>query len=104
MEGEVTLFHITRKLNNYETGNFRDEFSFTTILYKKMTVLKILYLCLAAVLTGCAVSKDPLRKEIKLLQKGIIKDDTSYVYALPFERGKAYFLMQGYFSSFTHKE
>jgi murein DD-endopeptidase MepM/ murein hydrolase activator NlpD len=45
-----------------------------------------------------------LRNEVKLLQKGIIKDDTSYVYALPFEEGRQYFLIQGYFSSFTHRE
>lgn len=55
-------------------------------------------------LFGCAVSKDPLRKQVKLLQKGIIKDDTSYVYTLPFEEGKSYFLVQGYFSRFSHKE
>lgn len=34
-------------------------------------------------ITGCAASNNPLRKEIELLQKGIVKDDTSYVYALP---------------------
>ena len=34
---------------------------------------------------GCSVSKNPLRKEVKALQKGIIKDDSSYVYALPYE-------------------
>jgi hypothetical protein len=55
-------------------------------------------------LCSCAVSKNPLRREVKLLQKGIIKDDTSYVYALPFEEGKAYCLIQGYFSHFSHKE
>ena len=53
---------------------------------------------------GCAVSKNPLRKEVKLLQKGVIKDDTSYVYALPYEEGRSYRLMQGYFGPFTHKE
>jgi murein DD-endopeptidase MepM/ murein hydrolase activator NlpD len=53
---------------------------------------------------SCYVSKDPLRKEVKLLQKGIIKDDTSYVYALPFEKGTAHRLMQGYFGPFSHKE
>jgi murein DD-endopeptidase MepM/ murein hydrolase activator NlpD len=67
-------------------------------------MLKIIYLFFVISIAGCAASKDPLRKEIKLLQKGIIKDDTSYVYALPFEKGKKYFLIQGYFSSFTHKE
>ena len=53
---------------------------------------------------GCSVSNNPLRKEIKLLQKGKIKDDTSYIYALPFESGKAHLLVQGYFGSFSHKE
>ncbi|MBK8309704.1 MAG: hypothetical protein IPL04_01240 [Chitinophagaceae bacterium] len=55
-------------------------------------------------LISCGVSKNPLRKEVKLLQKGIIKDDTSYVYALPFEEGKSFRVIQGYFSPFTHKE
>jgi len=55
-------------------------------------------------LIGCTVSKNPLRKEIKLLQKGIIKDDTSYVYALPFENKKSHLLVQGYFGGFSHKE
>jgi murein DD-endopeptidase MepM/ murein hydrolase activator NlpD len=53
---------------------------------------------------GCAVSKNPLRKEVKLLQKGIIKDDTSYVYALPFAINTSHRLVQGYFGHFSHKE
>lgn len=53
---------------------------------------------------GCTVSKNPLRKQVKQLQKGIIKDDTSYVYTLPFEPGKKYRLVQGYFGPFSHKE
>ena len=60
------------------------------------------FLCLF--LISCSVSKNPLRKQVKLLQRGIIKDDTSYVYALPFEVGRSYCLIQGYFSRFTHKE
>lgn len=55
-------------------------------------------------LAGCSVSNNPLRKEIKQLQKGIIADDTSYVYALPYEEGKTFRVIQGYFSRFTHKE
>jgi murein DD-endopeptidase MepM/ murein hydrolase activator NlpD len=55
-------------------------------------------------LLGCSVSNNPLRKEVKLLQKGMIKDDSSYVYGLPFENGKAHFLVQGYFGKFSHKE
>lgn len=53
---------------------------------------------------SCYVSNNPLREEIKLLRKGIIKDDTSYVYALPYKTWKNYRVIQGYFSSFTHKE
>jgi murein DD-endopeptidase MepM/ murein hydrolase activator NlpD len=70
----------------------------------KFPRLYFLSFILPAFLAGCYVSKDPLRKEVKLLQKGTIKDDTSYVYALPFEEGKAYRLMQGYFGPFSHKE
>ncbi len=54
--------------------------------------------------TACTVSKNPMRKEVRLLQKGVITEDTSYVYGLPYEKGKSYRMVQGYFSSFTHKE
>lgn len=57
-----------------------------------------------ALLTACSVSNNPLRKEVKQLQKGILKDDTSYIYALPFKTGKKYRVIQGYFSRYTHKE
>lgn len=55
-------------------------------------------------LAGCYVSKNPMRDEVKRLQKGRVKDDTSYVYALPYEEGKSFYMVQGYFSSFTHRE
>ncbi len=45
-----------------------------------------------------------MRKQVKQLQKGILRDDTSYVYALPFEPGKKYRVIQGYFSRYTHRE
>jgi len=53
---------------------------------------------------ACRVSHNPMRKEVRLLQKGIIRDDTSYVYGLPYKNGKAYWLVQGYFSRFSHRE
>lgn len=53
---------------------------------------------------SCSVSKNPLRKQVKQLQKGTLKDDTSFIYALPFPAGKKYKVIQGYFSRFTHKE
>lgn len=63
------------------------------------------FLVFVLILTAsCSVSKNPLRQQVKLLQKGILKDDTSYVYALPFPGGKKYKVIQGYFSRFTHKE
>lgn len=66
--------------------------------------MRLFVFILPFLLTACSVSKNPLRKEVKLLQKGIIEDDTSYVYALPFEEGKSFRVIQGYFSGFTHKE
>jgi murein DD-endopeptidase MepM/ murein hydrolase activator NlpD len=65
---------------------------------------KWLWLAATLFLISCSVSNNPLRKEVKLLQKGIIKDDSSYVYSLPFENGKAHFLVQGYFGKYSHKE
>jgi murein DD-endopeptidase MepM/ murein hydrolase activator NlpD len=67
-------------------------------------VIKIFLFISVLTLSACSVSKNPLRKQTKLLQKGVIKDDTSYVYALPFEKGKSFRVIQGYFSRMTHKE
>lgn len=44
-----------------------------------------------------------MHHEIKMLQKGVIKDDSSFVYQLPFEENKSHLLVQGYFSRYTHK-
>jgi murein DD-endopeptidase MepM/ murein hydrolase activator NlpD len=54
--------------------------------------------------TACSVSSNPLRTQINKLQKQQLKDDTSYVYQLPFENGKKNFIIQGYFGAFSHKE
>ena len=59
---------------------------------------------LSLLVIGCSVSKNPLRKEVKALQKGNIKDDSSYVYALPYENKTTHLLIQGYFSHFSHRE
>lgn len=55
-------------------------------------------------LTACSVSNNPMREQVKRLQKGELKDDTSHVYALPYRAGKKYRVIQGYFSRYTHKE
>jgi len=69
---------------------------------KSFTDLSLVIFCCSMV--SCAVSNNPLRKEVKLLQKGAIKDDTSYVYILPFENKKKHLLVQGYFGVWSHKE
>ncbi len=57
------------------------------------------------VLTSCSVSHNPMRNDVRRLQKGVYsKEDTSFVYALPFKDGKAYWMVQGYFSHFSHRE
>lgn len=55
------------------------------------------------VLTGCVATNNPQRKEVKDLQKGRTKEDTSYVYSLPFEKGTRHLVVQGYFSAYSHK-
>ena len=67
-------------------------------------MVKIILFISLLFFVGCSVSKNPLRREVKHLQKGIIKADTSYVYALPYEEGKTFRVIQGYFSRLTHKE
>ncbi len=54
-------------------------------------------------LTGCAVNKNPAYEAVRNLQKGNVTDDSSYVYALPYQKGKSHLAVQGYYSSFSHK-
>lgn len=56
-------------------------------------------------LTGCVsrAGNDPQRITGRLLQKGKIKEDTSFIYSLPYQKGTSHLLVQGYFSSFSHK-
>jgi murein DD-endopeptidase MepM/ murein hydrolase activator NlpD len=73
-------------------------------LVKRYRVFNLFLSTWLVVLISCEVSKNPLRRETKLLLKGVIKDDTSYVYALPYENKTSHLLIQGYFSRFSHKE
>ena len=62
------------------------------------------FLLLAVLISaGCSVSNNPQREQLKGLQKGRIKDDSSYIYRLPYEEGKSHLLVQGYFSRYTHR-
>lgn len=65
-------------------------------------MMKYSLLLFIVFLSACSVSKDPLRRQIKQLQKGELRDDTSYVYTLPYETGTSPFIVQGYFGPFSH--
>lgn len=54
-------------------------------------------------LASCSLSNNPQRRHIQLLQKGKIQEDTSYVYWLPYAEGTTHRLVQGYFSSYSHR-
>ncbi len=58
---------------------------------------------LLVVFSSCSVSKDPMRETARLLQKGKLTEDTSWIYALPYKEGTSHLLIQGYFSRFSHK-
>jgi murein DD-endopeptidase MepM/ murein hydrolase activator NlpD len=70
------------------------------LFIKKINILLLLIVC---AMMSCTVSNNPQRTQIRQLQKGIIKDDTSFVYHLPFEKNKSHLLVQGYFSRYSHK-
>lgn len=53
-------------------------------------------------LTGIAV-KAQQQYSTADLKNGKFKDDSSYIYSLPFETGKKVFLVQGYETMFSHK-
>lgn len=65
--------------------------------------MKFILPFICVLLFGCAASKNPMKKELKLLRNGVLQDDSSAVYGLPFENDKAHLLVQGYFGSFSHK-
>jgi murein DD-endopeptidase MepM/ murein hydrolase activator NlpD len=73
------------------------------ILFKINILLSFVFF-VEAVFTSCSVSSNPLRTEIKSLQNGKRKDDSSFIYQLPFEPGKKRLIVQGYFGAFSHKE
>jgi murein DD-endopeptidase MepM/ murein hydrolase activator NlpD len=68
-----------------------------------INTLKICIVVAVSILTACSASKDGLKREIRLLQKGKIIDDTSYIYELPYEKGNSHLLIQGYYGHYTHK-
>src|SRR6185503_20270616 len=69
-----------------------------------MVINRVFLFGLLRLLAACSASKNPLRKQTKLLEKGILQADTSYVYQLPFENRTSHLIVQGYFGPFSHKE
>jgi murein DD-endopeptidase MepM/ murein hydrolase activator NlpD len=69
-----------------------------------MTRLFLLIVSLVLIgLFGCVSIKDPYQKHVRNLQKGRVTEDTSFVYQLPYEEGKSYRMIQGYYSAYSHK-
>jgi murein DD-endopeptidase MepM/ murein hydrolase activator NlpD len=69
---------------------------------KKIRQATVCFLLLSIV--SCSVSTDPRRNYVRALQKGKIKEDTSYVYGLPYKLGRSHLVVQGYFSHYSHKK
>ena len=65
--------------------------------------MRIIIFFISLTMLGCSVSKDPWRKKVRQLQKGEITEDSSFVYSLPFEEGKSFMVIQGYYSNYSHK-
>ena len=82
--------------------NLKDKVLHPVILYSLYKCH--LYLILSLVLlSGCAANKSTEAVRFRALQKGRVKDDSSYVYSLPYAKGDRHYLVQGYFSRFTHR-
>jgi len=54
--------------------------------------------------SSCVTSRTAEQIHARQLQKGKITEDTSYVYALPYENNASHFLIQGYYSALSHKQ
>lgn len=64
----------------------------------------LVYILVIGTFYSCAVSNNPQRTQFIQLQKGKINDDTSYLYSLPYNKNETHRLVQGYFSTLSHKE
>lgn len=64
----------------------------------------LVYIFFVTVFYSCAVSNNPQRKQFRQLQSGKLKEDTSYLYSLPYNKNETHCLVQGYFSRLSHKE
>lgn len=65
--------------------------------------MKLILFLPIIIIFSCVATNSPQRTAAKNLQKGKIKEDTSYVYALPYEEGSSLLIVQGYYSAYSHK-
>jgi len=70
-------------------------------LRKSPTVL--IYLACVIFISSCVATRTPQQELALKLQQGKITEDTSYIYSLPYEEGKKFWVVQGYFSTLSHK-
>lgn len=68
-----------------------------------MHTLKFILLSILVVFAACNASRTAEQREARKLWKSNTSEDTSYVYALPYEEGTSHLLIQGYYSAFSHK-
>lgn len=69
----------------------------------KLKSVKFLLSITILMLTSCVASNTSQRTSVRNLQKGKIKEDTSFVYSLPYKKGLSPLIVQGYYSAFSHK-
>lgn len=67
-----------------------------------MKLVSFFLILLVILFSACNSARQESRNEIKRLRANEASD-SSFVYTLPFERGKAYRVIQGYFGRFSHK-
>lgn len=53
--------------------------------------------------SSCVATRTPQQRTALNLQRGKITEDTSYIYSLPYKQGKKFMVVQGYFSTLSHK-
>jgi murein DD-endopeptidase MepM/ murein hydrolase activator NlpD len=66
--------------------------------YRISVALLISLLCF-----NCGPPRTTIQQEARNYQKGKLKEDTSFVYQLPYEFGTKHRVIQGYYSKHTHK-
>jgi murein DD-endopeptidase MepM/ murein hydrolase activator NlpD len=86
--------------------------SLTELINKKFFIFKtspmnktiIFFLAAAILFSSCVTNRTAEQIHARQLQKGKITEDTSYIYALPYENNSSHFLIQGYYSALSHKQ